>query len=66
MLLAAVGDAMGYKEGDWEFNKNGPYIHEDMMRITKNEGIKGLNINKHNFPFSDDTVMHIATAKALI
>jgi ADP-ribosylarginine hydrolase len=27
MLLAAVGDAMGYKQGSWEFNRNGSAIH---------------------------------------
>lgn len=27
MLLAAVGDAMGYHGGLWEFNRNGPLIH---------------------------------------
>ena len=35
MVLAGVGDAMGYKSGDWEFCRNGKTIHEDMMRITK-------------------------------
>jgi hypothetical protein len=34
MLLAAVGDAMGYHQGSWEFNRNGRAIHEDMMRLT--------------------------------
>ena len=37
-----------------------------MMRFTKNAGIKGLDISPYNFPYSDDTVMHIATAEALL
>ena len=31
MLLAAVGDAIGYKRGKWEFNYNGLAIHKEMM-----------------------------------
>ncbi len=66
MELAAVGDAIGYKKGAWEFNRNGNQIHEDMMRLTNNKGIMGLHVNPKDFPYSDDTVMHIATAEALL
>jgi ADP-ribosylarginine hydrolase len=31
MLLAAVGDSMGYRNGRWEFNKRGESIHKEMM-----------------------------------
>ena len=31
MLLAVVGDAIGYKRGQWEFNYNGLDIHKQMM-----------------------------------
>lgn len=31
MILAAVGDAMGYKNGDWEFLTNGAILHQKMM-----------------------------------
>ena len=62
MLLAAVGDAIGYRQGVWQFNRNGVQIHEDMMNLTKQKGIKGLIVNYKQFPYSDDTVMHIATA----
>jgi ADP-ribosylarginine hydrolase len=62
MVLAAVGDAMGYRRGMWEFNKKGVKIHEDMMNMTDQAGIKGLKLNYTDFPYSDDTVMHIATA----
>jgi hypothetical protein len=30
MVLAAVGDAMGYKNGDWEFNTSSKIIHQQM------------------------------------
>lgn len=66
MLLAAVGDAMGYCSGKWEFNRNGVSIHEDMMRITNKKGIGALNIAPYEFRYSDDTVMHIATARGLL
>ena len=66
MLLAALGDAIGYKRGSWEFNLSGPSIHKEMMKMTENEGVLKLELNKRNFPYSDDTVMHFATAKALL
>jgi hypothetical protein len=37
-----------------------------MMKLTKGKGVLGLNLDKKNWIYSDDTVMHIATAKALI
>jgi ADP-ribosylarginine hydrolase len=45
MVLAAVGDAMGYRRGTWEFNKSGTKIHKEMMKITNQSGIRGLKIN---------------------
>lgn len=38
MVLAAVGDAMGYKNGDWEFLTNGKILHEQMMKMTDGKG----------------------------
>mgnify|MGYP003436242267 CR=1 len=34
--------------------------------MTGGHGISKLVVNKKYFPFSDDTVMHIATAKGLL
>lgn len=65
MILAAVGDAMGYKNGSWEFNTSSSLIHKEMMEITKNKGPLALNIGL-DWKYSDDTVMHLATAKALV
>ncbi len=28
MMLAAVGDAIGYKNGDWQFNTSSKLIHK--------------------------------------
>lgn len=65
MVLAAVGDAMGYKNGDWQFLTNGSIIHQQMMKMTDNKGPLALKINME-WKYSDDTVMHMATAYALI
>lgn len=65
MVLAAIGDAMGYKNGDWEFLTNGSIIHKQMMELTQNKGPLALKITMQ-WRYSDDTVMHIATALALI
>lgn len=65
MVLAAVGDAMGYKNGDWEFLTNGKILHKKMMELTQNKGPLALEINM-SWRYSDDTVMHIATAYGLL
>jgi ADP-ribosylarginine hydrolase len=64
MLLAAVGDAMGYKNGSWEFNYSSTLIHKDMMQLTNGKGPLHLKISL-DWRYSDDTVMHIATAQGL-
>mmetsp|Transcript_15854 Transcript_15854/g.22076 ORF Transcript_15854/g.22076 Transcript_15854/m.22076 type:complete len:425 (-) Transcript_15854:662-1936(-) len=66
MVLSAVGDAMGYHGAVWEFCKNGEDIHQDMLRITEGQGIKALHLKGFEWRVSDDTVMHLATAEALI
>lgn len=64
MLLAAVGDAIGYKNGSWEFNFSSKLIHQDMMNITGGKGPLHLKIGL-DWRYSDDTVMHLATAQGL-
>ena len=62
MVLAGVGDAIGYKNGEWEFCRSGLRIHEHLQSLG---GIEKLKVNRRMFMVSDDTVMHIATAEAL-
>lgn len=61
LILAAVGDAIGYKNGSWEFNFHGSDIHEQCKELG---GISNIDID--GWSVSDDTIMHIATCKALI
>ena len=42
MLLAAVGDAVGFKNGSWEFTFEGERIHAELKKMG---GIEKLNIN---------------------
>ena len=63
MVLSGVGDALGYKNGCWEFVRLGKTIHS---RVEDLGGVEALKVNPKNFRVSDDTVMHLATAEALV
>lgn len=62
MVLGGVGDALGYKNGDWEFCRSGEKIHQEARALG---GIEKVVVNVKDWMVSDDTVMHIATAEAL-
>lgn len=61
MVLSGVGDAMGYKNGSWEFCHSGSAIHQEAKELG---GIEKLKIKLPNWMVSDDTVLHLATAEA--
>lgn len=61
MVLSGVGDAMGYKNGSWEFCHSGIEIHQEAEELG---GIEKLNIKLKDWMVSDDTVLHLATAEA--
>ena len=63
MVLAGVGDAIGYKNGEWEFCRSGKRIHEHLEQLG---GLDKIVVNPNKWMISDDTVMHIATAEALL
>lgn len=63
MVLAGVGDAIGYCRGEWEFCRSGVRIHESLSKLG---GLENIKINPRQWMVSDDTVMHLATAEALV
>uniref|UniRef100_H3DNN3 ADP-ribosylarginine hydrolase n=1 Tax=Tetraodon nigroviridis TaxID=99883 RepID=H3DNN3_TETNG len=63
MLLSGAGDAIGYRNGLWEFNKSGPAIHQELQELG---GLKNIRAELPDWPVSDDTVLHLATAEGLV
>lgn len=62
-LLAGVGDAIGYKNGEWEFCNSGVRIQQALKQLG---GLEKIAVDPHNWMVSDDTVMHLATGEALV
>ena len=63
LVLSAAGDALGYKNGKWEFCQSGITIHEELEKLG---GLNEIRVDKTNWRVSDDTVLHLATAEVLI
>ena len=63
MILAGVGDAIGYKNGSWEFCRSGVRIHQEAEALG---GVGSIKVTARDWMISDDTVMTIATAEALL
>ncbi|XP_067101206.1 ADP-ribosylarginine hydrolase [Osmerus mordax] len=62
MLLSGAGDALGYRNQLWEYNESGPAIHQELKKLG---GLNNITVKLPDWPVSDDTVLHLATAEAL-
>lgn len=62
MLLSGVGDALGYRNQLWEYNESGSNIHQELKELG---GLKSIKAELPDWPVSDDTVLHLATAEGL-
>uniref|UniRef100_UPI001EAF0F46 protein ADP-ribosylarginine hydrolase-like protein 1 n=1 Tax=Oncorhynchus gorbuscha TaxID=8017 RepID=UPI001EAF0F46 len=63
MVLAGVGDALGYRKGRWESCPSGTQIQEELASLG---GLGALKLDPDNWPLSDGALMHMTTAEALI
>ncbi|XP_062507019.1 ADP-ribosylhydrolase ARH1-like [Corticium candelabrum] len=61
MVLSGVGDALAYNNGHWEFCHNGRQIYDELEELG---GLKKISMKSRCV--SDDTVLHIANAEALV
>ena len=60
MILNAVGDTIGYKNSEWEFNygkKVDQYFSDDILYEFISLG--GIQLDLKGWIVSDDTIMHI-------
>lgn len=69
ILIHALGDTIGFRNGIWEFNYNiqtinTMFVYELLSDFIDLGGINNINLKDWNV--SDDTIMHMAIAEALI
>jgi ADP-ribosylglycohydrolase len=69
VLFHSLGDTMGYKNGDWEFNYGNPregpeYVNELIYEFLDLGGVNDISIN--GWRASDDTILYYATLEALL
>ncbi|XP_063031949.1 ADP-ribosylhydrolase ARH1-like [Melospiza melodia melodia] len=62
MVLSGVGDALGYRGALWEYCTSGPQIHGELAELG---GLAAISLEPPEWPVSDDTVLHLATAEGL-
>ncbi|KAK7483751.1 hypothetical protein BaRGS_00024967 [Batillaria attramentaria] len=62
MVLAGTGDAIGYKNGEWEFCHSGTAIFSELQSLG---GLEKIKVKPPKWIVSDDTVMLLATGSAL-
>lgn len=63
MVLSAAGDALGYFNGKVGVPRNGEKIHRQLLALQLG-GLDAIDVER--WRVSGDTVMHLATAEALL
>ncbi|MGH0120247.1 UNVERIFIED_CONTAM: hypothetical protein FKN15_056572 [Acipenser sinensis] len=63
MMLGGVEDALGYRKASWENCTSGVRIQEE---LESGGGLDSLVLDADSWPVSDGTLMHMATAEALL
>uniref|UniRef100_A0A672TUI6 Inactive ADP-ribosyltransferase ARH2 n=1 Tax=Strigops habroptila TaxID=2489341 RepID=A0A672TUI6_STRHB len=63
LVLAGVGDALGYRNFSRQDNALGAKIQQELKEIG---GLENLVLSPDKWPVSDNTFMHMATAEAVI
>ncbi len=65
LILHAVGDTIGFKNGEWEFKQG--YTEKPLEKLYEYVDLGGINhIPKKGWIVSDDTILHIKTAEAIL
>lgn len=67
-ILHALGDTIGFKNGDWEFNYNKQTTLDSILEFVSEfielGGVNGIDLK--NWMISDDTLYHIAMGISLL
>ncbi|XP_057388913.1 inactive ADP-ribosyltransferase ARH2 isoform X2 [Balaenoptera acutorostrata] len=63
MLLGAVGDALGHGHAFGEDSASGPKVQKELGEVG---GLDHLVLSPEKWPVSDNTIMHMTTAGALV
>lgn len=71
LILHALGDTIGFKNGDWEFNYNLvtnfvslDYINELIYEFIGLGGVNSIDLSE--WRVSDDTIFHMAVAESML
>ena len=64
LLLSAVGDSLGYRNGLSGFCRSGPAVHADIHKESPS-GVNGITVAPPSWKLSDATVMSLGTAEAI-
>ncbi|CAH6421680.1 ADP-ribosylglycohydrolase [uncultured virus] len=65
IVLHAIGDTIGFKNGEWEFKQG--YMEKPLEKLYEFIDLGGINhIPKKNWLVSDDTIMQMKNIEALL